>query len=80
MRPLSKVKVHGHHTISFETLQKIEWHLANLPDVGWTTIKEMKSKEHRKLHAKRRSKNKDWGSPVYFGQAILGYRKVKAKC
>jgi hypothetical protein len=70
MRPIQKIKVHGHHVVSFETLEKIEWHLKNLPD-GWQTVRDMSAKKHRKLHAKRQR-----GQPVKFYGALLGYRKA----
>jgi hypothetical protein len=70
MRPLQSVKTHAHHTISFETIERIDWHLRHLPDLGWTVIKEMNAKKHRKLHAKRRK-----GKPVKFFNAVLGYQR-----
>lgn len=78
MRPYQKIKTHAHHTIPVgESLEALEWHLKHLPDVGWTTIKEMPAKKHTKMHAKKRRNNKNWGKPVYFGRVIVGYERGK---
>ncbi len=77
MRPMSKVKVHGHHTISFESMEKIEWHLANLWDGGYKTVIDMPKHKHIKLHAKRnrKKKAKTLGKPIYFGRVIIGHMR-----
>ena len=40
---------HYHHTIGFDTIEKINWHLANLQD-GWKTLIVMTKKEHIRHH------------------------------
>lgn len=69
MKPIQLIKTHAHHTISFDALEKIEWHLENL-GTGWQVIKEISAKKHRKLHAKDRR-----GKPVKFYGATLGYMR-----
>lgn len=63
MRKPKLKRLHKHHTIGFDSLEKVNWHLANLWDGGYHTIIELTPKQHRKHHsdkAKRKRKlNRD---------------------
>lgn len=48
------LRLHKHHTIGFDRLDKIEWHLNNLWNGGYNTIREMKPREHIKHHSKKK--------------------------
>ena len=48
-------KIESHHTIGFDDITLIDWHLRNLFDDGFKTIIDMPKKKHRKHTAKANS-------------------------
>jgi len=49
-------KIEKHHTIGFDTIEAIDWHVRHLFDDGWKVIQDMPEKKHRKKTAKDNSK------------------------
>jgi ABC-type nickel/cobalt efflux system permease component RcnA len=49
-------KIHKHHTIGFENIESIDWHLRNLWDGGWQVIIELTPAKHKKHHKKKTTK------------------------
>lgn len=57
-----------HHEI--EVMANIEWHLANLWEGGWKTIRLISQDEHRIHHANKKKEPR--GKSVKFGNCVLG--------
>ena len=51
------MKVHKHHTIPFDSVYLIDWHLRNLWSGGFETLIDMTAKQHIRHH-KRKNKVK----------------------
>jgi len=46
-------RLHKHHTIGFDSVEKVDWHLANLWNEGFKVIRELTPKQHRSHHVKK---------------------------
>jgi hypothetical protein len=48
---------HKHHTIGFETIDKIDWHLKNLWSEGFKTLIDIDAEKHLLLHGEQHKIN-----------------------
>lgn len=50
----------SHHTIGFDSIEKLDWHLANLWNEGYKTIIDIDSQLHENWEARKAHELKWW--------------------